>query len=113
MPLPIKILLIVIAVLLVLLVVLYIFGRKAEKKADSLKIWLSNALCYLPFETPRVHISFRKSTTADVDENVISKEWCVEKVTYSPDKKAIKTALESGETIEGAVLTEHQNIQIK
>ena len=35
MPLLIKILLIVIAVLLVLLVVLYIFGRKAEKKADS------------------------------------------------------------------------------
>lgn len=87
--------------------------KSAEKKADSLKIWLSNALCYLPFETPRVHISFRKSTTADVDENVISKEWCVEKVTYSPDKKAIKTALESGTEIDGAVLTEHQNIQIK
>lgn len=87
--------------------------KAAEKKVESLKVWLSNALCYLPFETPRVHISFRKSTTADINESVLSKEWCVKKVTYAPDKKAIKSALESGTEIDGAVLTEHQNIQIK
>lgn len=87
--------------------------KSAEKKAESLKNWLSEALCYLPFETPRVHISFRASTTTDINEAVISKKWCVEKITYTPDKKAIKAALESGEKIEGATLTEHQNIQIK
>jgi seryl-tRNA synthetase len=87
--------------------------KSAENKAKSLKNWLSEALYYLPFETPRVHISFRKSTTAEVDENVISKDWCVEKTTYTPDKKAIKAALESGQKIEGASLAEHQNIQIK
>jgi hypothetical protein len=37
----------------------------------------------------------------------------VEKTTYTPDKKAIKAALESGQKIEGASLAEHQNIQIK
>lgn len=42
MSLPIKILLIVIAVLIVLLVVLYVFGRKAEKKADSQRKTMEN-----------------------------------------------------------------------
>jgi predicted DNA-binding transcriptional regulator YafY len=64
-------------------------------------------------EIEKMHISFRKSTTAEVDENAISKDWCVEKTTYTPDKKAIKAALESGQKIEGASLAEHQNIQIK
>lgn len=87
--------------------------KSAEKKAESLKKWLSEALCYLPFETPKVHITFRASTTTDIDPSVISKDWCVEKVTYTPDKKAIKAALEAGKKIEGATLCEHQNIQIK
>jgi hypothetical protein len=37
----------------------------------------------------------------------------VKKVTYTPDKAAIKAALLAGEVIKGAQLVERQNIQIK
>lgn len=87
--------------------------KSAEKKAESLKKWLTDALCCLPFATPRVSISFKASTTTEVNEATLPQKWCVEKVTYTPDKNAIKEALMTGEKIEGACLVAHQNIQIK
>lgn len=38
------------------------------------------------------------------DEELIPAEYMVEKVTYSPDKKAIKAAIESGLEVKGAEL---------
>ena len=87
--------------------------KSAETKAKSLRNWLTNALNFQPFETAKVRISFRKSTTTEVDAELLPKKWSVKKITYTPDKAAIKTALLAGKKIKGASLVEHQNIQIK
>ena len=85
----------------------------AENKATSLRNWLSGALRTQPFETARVRISFRKSTATEINTDLLPKKWNVKKVTYTPDKAAIKAALLAGEVIKGAQLVERQNIQIK
>lgn len=87
--------------------------KSAENKAKSLREWLKNALEYQPFETARVRVSFRKSESTEIDENVLDRKWCREKITYAPDKTAIKNALKTGQTVAGAKLVVNQNIQIK
>lgn len=87
--------------------------KSAENKAKSLREWLSAALETKPFETARVRVSFRKSTVTEVNTDSLPKKWCVKKVSYTPDKAAIKAALLAGTKIRGASLTEHQNLQIK
>ena len=87
--------------------------KQAEAKAESLKKWLAFALEGEKFTTARVAISYRKSVSVQVDESLLDKKYMKEKVTYTPDKTALKKALQAGENIEGAYLEEKQNIQIK
>lgn len=87
--------------------------KSAENKAKSLREWLKNALECQQFETAKVRVSFRKSEQTDVDESALDKKWFNEKVTYTPDKKAIKEALLSGIKIKGAKIIEKQNLHIK
>lgn len=87
--------------------------KSAESKAKSLREWLKNALKCKPFETAKVRVSFRKSEQTEVDESVLDKKWCMEKITYTPDKTAIKNAIKAGQTVDGAELVVKQNIQIK
>lgn len=86
------------------------------KTIDRIKETLSNAMQMFgitKLESPTLKISFRKSETVEVDNELINSEWCVEKITYSPDKAKIKEALKNGEIIVGAEIVEHQNLQIK
>ena len=87
--------------------------KQAEAKAESLKKWLAFALEGEKFTTARVAISYCKSVSVQVDESLLDKKYMKEKVTYTPDKTALKKALQAGENIEGAYLEEKQNIQIK
>ena len=87
--------------------------KQAEAKEESLKKWLAFALEGEKFTTARVAISYRKSVSVQVDESLLDKKYMKEKVTYTPDKTALKKALQAGENIEGAYLEEKQNIQIK
>ena len=87
--------------------------KAAENKAASLRIWLANALSGQKFSTARVAISYRKSVSTEVDSDIAPKKWCKKKITYTPDKTAIKEALLSGMKIKGCRLVEKQNIQIK
>ncbi len=65
-------------------------------------------------ETPILKISFRKSESVEINNMAqIDSKFLNEKVTVTPDKKAIKDAIKSGETVEGATLVINQNIQIK
>lgn len=87
--------------------------KQAKIKAESLKSLLSNVLGGQKFSTTRCAVSFRTSKSVEVDEDVLPKEWCNEKITYSADKARIKAAIEAGQTIEGAKILEKLNIQIK
>lgn len=86
--------------------------KQAEKKAESLKSYLSVALNGQSFNATRVKIGFRNSLSVEItDIDKIGKDF----INYDPkpDKKAIKQALQEGELIDGAVLVEKLNIQIK
>lgn len=86
----------------------------ASKEIDGLKLFLSNALSGEKFTTEKCNISFRKSVATIIeDENIIPKEYIKEKVTTSPDKTAIKNAINAGKEIPGAYLQENKNITIK
>ena len=65
-------------------------------------------------ETPILKISFRKSESVEINNMAqIDAKFLNEKVTVTPDKKAIKDAIKAGETVEGATIIINQNIQIK
>jgi len=87
--------------------------KQAETKAESLKKWLASALKGEKFSTARCVVSYKKSVSVQVDESILDKKYMKEKVSYAPDKVALKKALQAGENIEGAYLEEKQNIQIK
>lgn len=87
--------------------------KAAENKSKSLRDWLKNALDGQKFETAKVRVSFRKSESTEIDENVLDKKWFREKTSYTPDKTAIKNAIKEGQTVAGARIVVSQNIQIK
>lgn len=88
--------------------------KSAESKADSLKRYLDSALAGNKFSTNKVAISYRKSTSVFVEDiDKLPDEYKKEKIDISADKTELAKALKDGKEIEGASLTESQNIQIK
>lgn len=88
--------------------------KRLEKKAESLKGYLTYALAGQRFSTPRVDMSFRKSVSVQIeDETKIPKEFCTITEVSKPDKGKIKDALKAGQDVFGAELVEKQNLQIK
>lgn len=88
--------------------------KRAENKADSLKRYLDSALHGQKFNTVKVAISYRKSTSVEVDESKLPANWLREiPASHVVDKVEITKALKAGEAIEGATLVENKNIQIK
>lgn len=87
--------------------------KAAENKMESLKRYIS---CYLEgtaFESTKVKVSFRKSEALEVlDVYKIPEEYLKYKEP-DVDKTALKKAIKEGQTIEGAVVVENYNIQIK
>ena len=91
-------------------------AKRAERKADSLKRYLEAALHGEKFSSTRCAISWRHSTSVEVDEAEVPElpeQYVRRKVTVEADKTAIKDALKAGEIIEGCRLVEKQSIQIK
>ena len=90
--------------------------KSKEKKINSLKNYLSSIMMFNGTEklefTSGV-ASFRKSKLVEIDEKILGREWCKEKIDYTPDKKMIKEAIENGTEVLGAVLTERKNLNIK
>lgn len=92
--------------------------KKARTNAiERLKNNLSTAMQMYGIEelkTPVLKISFRKSESVEVDNMAqLDAKFIVEKVSTTPDKKAIKDAIKAGEEVAGARIITNQNIQIK
>lgn len=93
--------------------------KRLEAKQAWMDKYLESALNGQKFETPKVAITYRKSTTVEIPDvpkfvrYYSDTDYVIEKVDYAPDKAAIKEAIKAGESIEGAALVEHQNMQIK
>lgn len=89
--------------------------KAAEAKADQLGNYLSSYLNGALYKDARCSISYRKSTSVKLDENIILEHLpldCI-KVETKPSLSAIKEALTKGMEIEGAYLVTNSNIQIK
>ena len=97
--------------------------KQKEKAYDRLKEYLSDSLLNLgmtKMETARNKISFRKSESVEIPDEVVFRDWAlinnISFLTYDLpkiNKTEIKKALKNGEVIEGAALVTSQNIQIK
>lgn len=87
------------------------------KKCERIESLLSDVMQTAGMDklkTARCEVKFRLSTAVDVlDASLLPEKYVVQKVTTTPDKKAIKEALASGTPIPGAALIERNNIQIK
>lgn len=92
--------------------------KKAEKKAERLREYVSHALGGERFQTPRCCVSFRKSTALELGEGFT--EWAKEHADTllrykepEPDKAAIKAALAEGAEIPDAKLVQNTTMTIK
>lgn len=87
-----------------------------EKHVERLKKAITDSLLVFnqaKFETAKVAFSFRKTSSVEVDMDILAKEFIREKVEYSADKTAIKNAIKAGKVVEGAQIIEKQALQVK
>lgn len=89
--------------------------KTLEKKIDWLKGLTLHAIEALgeKVEAPDIRVSTRKSTKVIVDEEKLHLDWFKQVISRKPNTEAIKKALKSGVTVEGAELVENLNLQIK
>lgn len=90
--------------------------KKARINAvDKLKNNISNAMQLfgiLEVKAPTFKMNFRKSESVEIYEG-LSQEYITEKISYQPDKIAIKNAIKEGKTVNGAGIIINYNLQIK
>lgn len=93
--------------------------RKAvENKAERIKILLVYALKGEKFESPKVRCSYRKAKSVQVDDSFVAwaREHADDLLTFkepTPNRKAIKAALEDGRAIEHAEIVTNKSLQVK
>lgn len=89
--------------------------KAKDNLADRLSSYLENFLNGAKFEDSRCAISYRKSESTeiaeDLDLNTLPDD--CKKITVTANKTAIKAALKSGVVIDGCALVVKNNIQIK
>lgn len=84
----------------------------AERRAESLKNYLTGFLHGEKFKTTRCQISFRKTESVRItDEMQLPPEFT--SVEIKADKNAIKQAIKSGQTVTGAEIVEGISCSIK
>ena len=90
--------------------------KKARVNAvDKLKTNISDAMQLfgiLEVKAPTFKMNFRKSESVEIYEG-LSQEYITEKISYQPDKIAIKNAIKEGKTVNGAGIIINYNLQIK
>jgi hypothetical protein len=88
--------------------------KAAEKKLTSLMQYLTDNLQGEKFSTGKCAVSFRKSDRVEVyNDALVPKKYLTKKVTFAPDKAAIKALLKDGHIVGGCRLSEALNTQIK
>lgn len=87
--------------------------KSCENKAKSLKEYLNTYLDGQKFKTPRVSISYRKSDAVEVTDITKVKAEYLKPVEPEVDKTKIKKALKEGAKLEGVILVQNQNMQIR
>lgn len=86
-----------------------------ERKIERLKDYVSGILNGEKWEkSSRVSFTFRSSKSVIIDnEDLIPNEFMKEKIERSPDKTAIKKAIEDGQEVKGSHIEIKDNLQVK
>lgn len=88
-----------------------------KKTSETLKQRITDAMERYDIREVKdatIKVSLRKSVQTIIDDlNQVPKQYKTVKVETTPDKTAIKKAIQEGEIIEGAHLEEKNNLQIK
>ena len=94
--------------------------QSAERKAESLKRYLSDALNGEKFQTPKCAVSFRHTTSVKIENQDKFIEWAkIHEPDYlkysapSPDKTAIGQSLKLGVEIPGVELADNLSVGVK
>lgn len=86
----------------------------AEHKAARMRDYLAYGLGGERLTTPRVAVSYRRSSKVIIDDlDQIPAEFIRTKTTTDADKAALKAAIKAGESIAGVHMEETQNLQIR
>lgn len=86
----------------------------AKTKAKSLRAWLTQVLEGQKFSTAKCSVSFRKSTSVEIEDGTeLLPEYQTIKTSTEPNKTAIKEALKNGLLVPGCRIVENINPQIK
>lgn len=92
------------------------WAKRNDKIVERLEENLLNAVkTFGEFEVGLTKFGTRKSTSTEVDAdmvNALPKEYKTVKIVETPDKKAIKEALEKGIEIEGCRLSHNLNLKV-
>lgn len=84
---------------------------------DRLKNTVSSAMQLYDvekIETPLIKLSFRNSESVEItNEGQLDACFIVTKTVTTPDKKAIKDAIKSGQLVCGATISYNKNLQIR
>lgn len=89
-------------------------AKRAKNKIENLQNYLTFFVGGENVDTKRCQIRWRKSDSVTiVNENLIPDNFKSEVVTTKIDKMAIKKLLKQGEEVNGALLENKLNIQIK
>jgi hypothetical protein len=65
------------------------------------------------YSGPKGSITLRRSKAVELCEGFDAPGYMVERVTRTPDKAAIRAALEAGEKVDGAAVVEHVSAVVK
>lgn len=91
--------------------------EKIEKQTERLKEYLALEMLKIDktkFEDSKHKITFRKSVSVSINEDIFPEELKIEEIKYKiPSKTELKERLNNGEIIQGVSLVTSQNIQIK
>lgn len=84
-----------------------------ERKADGLKQFLQKYLRGEKFKTPKVSVSYRKTSSVSVAVDPHELPAQFQRVSVDADKTAIKEALQKGEEVAGCSIVEKQSMIVK
>ena len=93
--------------------------RKAvENKAERIKNLLAYALKGDKFESPKLRCSYRKAKSVQVDDGFVAwaQEHAADLLTYkepTPNRTAIRAAIDDGREIEHAEVVTNESLQVK
>lgn len=91
----------------------------AEKKAERLEEYLKYILQGEKFQTPKLAITFRKTSSVQIEDEESFKAWAQEnnadliKLKIEPSKTAIKEAIKAGEEVKFASMVDGVSMTIK